>query len=547
MSEPVSDIQRWMDEKPSRGFCVIGKGKACHISRGNDESLCGKLMMPGSRYIDSAETLDFTPCRSCWKIMERESAEIERVGNMAAKLTLGQVRGDIRIGSSTGSAGVPHAIKETTEKGNVPYCSAKMKNPLRSWGPAAEQNPNLDLCAGCSKAVPTGPVKITATEVEIPGLGRTVTAKVITPVNADTNEEKTEEDAMAATAAMNKETQDQAAATVREDIERLPSLIIEGKEEAATELSESIRKDLGQITGTGAAAVKAKLRAELNKVLKDAKKAKADKDKAEKEAAKAAGTAVAVSKETTLEATLKNDEIQALVAKGQEQVKAIAVAKFKGGHTIAETIIRIRTEIQNKDGHPDLNGDTDASKKNTTKVFDGLLEGLPEEGEDEAADAIRAEVESVKKSYRNSIRDVRARYLQALDNSPKEAKKYAYALEAHPDMKPSEAVAEFHGYELRTRAEIARADRERKALEAKKLEEAVKNGELSEEEAAATLNADSEEKTPKELRAAWLKKQEAAFKRQLKVIKAIENAEEQEEALDELTALLTTVRKEIKG
>lgn len=541
-NESVSDIQRWLDEKPSRGFCVIGKGKSCHISRGNDESLCGRPMMPGSRYIDSAETLDFEPCRSCWKIMERESAEIERAGNMAAKLTLGQVRGDIHIGSSTGSGGVPHAIKETTERGNVPYCSAKMKNPLRSWGPAIDQNPNLDLCAGCSKVVPTGPVNVTATEVEIPGLGRSVTAKVITPANADTTE-KTEAKNMAAKATMTKAVQEEVSAQIRADIERLPSLIAEGKEDSAKELSEEIGKQIPSITGTGAAAIKAKLRAELTKAVKDAKAAKAEKGKADK----AAGKEVAVSKETQLETVAGNQKIQALVAKGQERIKELAVTKFKGGFEIAEIILDIRTQIMNKDGHPDLNAESDAARKTTTNVFDGLLEGLPEEGENENADAIRAEVDSIRKSYRNSIRDVRALYLQSLDTSPEEAKKYAYALAAHPDKKPSEAVAEFHGYELRTRAEIARADREMKALEAKKLEEAVKAGEISEEEAAATLNGDVEEKTPKELRAAWLKKQEAAFKRQLKVVKAIENAEEQEEALDELTALLTAIRKEIKA
>ncbi|MFB8107292.1 hypothetical protein ACFC3O_31555 [Streptomyces sp. NPDC056007] len=541
--EPVSDIQRWMDEKPSRGFCVIGKGKSCHISRGNDESLCGKLMMPGSRYIDSAETLDFSPCRSCWKIMERESAGIEKVGNMAGKLTLGQVRGDIRIGSATGSGGVPHAIKETTERGNVPYCSAKLKNPLRSWGPALDQNPQLELCAGCSKVVPTGPVNVTATEVEIPGLGRSVTAKVITPASADTDTTKTKEGTMAAKATMSKAVQEEVAAQVRADIERLPSLIAEGKDDSAKELSEETGKQIQSITGTGAAAIKAKLRAELTKAEKDAKKAKADKEKADK----AAGKEIAVSKETKLEAVVADTAIQALVTKGQNRIKELAVTKFKGGYEIAEIILDIRTRISNKDGYPDLNADSEAAKKTTTTVFDGLLEGLPEEGEDENADAIRAEVESIKKSYRNSMRDVRALYLRSLDNSPEEAKKYAYALEAHPDKKASEAVAEFHGYELRTRAELAKADRERKALERKKIEDAVKAGDMSEEEAEATLNEGGEEKTPKQLRAAWIKKQEAAFKRQVKAIKAIGNAEEQEEALDELTALLTAVRKEIKA
>ncbi|MDX3295125.1 hypothetical protein PV569_15565 [Streptomyces scabiei] len=542
-----------------------GKDMGDHVSY-YAENACGSLtryrFAQGATYATLAEALDAARqggrklCKTCEKAAEAQIAAEAETKNegapVAAKIKLSEVRGDVPVGSATGSNGTVHAIKDVDENGrNVAYCPTKMKTPIRRWGAAMDQNPNLDLCAGCSKVVPTGPVQVTATNVEIPGLGRTVPAKVITPVDADTTTEKTEKDTMAAKTTMDKAAQDKAAEQIRADIERLPSLIAEGKDDSAKELTEAISKAIPTITGTGAAAIKAKLRAEATKAEKDAKKAKADKEKADKAAAKAdkpASKEVAVSKETTLEATLKDTRIQDLVAKGQEQVKALAVSKFKGGHQIAEIILDIRTQIQNKDGHPDLNADTDAAKKNTTKVFDGLLEGLPEEGEDEAADAIRAEVDSIKKSYRNAIKDVRVAYLRSLDNSPEEAKKYAYALEAHPDKKPSEAVAEFHGYELRTRAEIAKADRERKALEKKKIEDAVKAGELSEEEAAASLDGgDDEEKTPKELRAAFVKRMTNSFKKQVKEIKTIENAEEQEEALDELTALLSTLRKELKA
>ncbi|MFC9739166.1 hypothetical protein ACFVKC_14770 [Streptomyces noursei] len=511
MSQGVTDIQRWIDEKPkSRGFCVIGKGKSVHLSRGNDESLCGKMMLSaGSCYIDASDALDYTPCRTCWKIMERESAELEEAGNMAAKLKLSEVRGDIRIGSATGSAGVPHAIKETTGKGNVPYCSAKLKNPLRSWGPALEQNPNLELCAGCSKHVPTGPVKVSATNIEIPGLGRTVAATVITPVDADTTEEKTEKDTMAAKATMTKAVQEEVAAQIRASIERLPSLIAEGKDDSAKELSEEIGKEIPKINGTGAAAIKAKLRAELTKAEKDAKKAKADKDKADKAASKE----IAVSHETSTDAALADDAIAKLVAAGQEKVKNLAVNKFKGGHDIAETILDIRTRILTKEGHPDLNADTDAARKVTAKVFDDLLEGLPEEGEDEAADAIRAEIGSIRTSYRNAIRDVRARYLKTLDHSPEEAEKYKYALEANPELSPSEAVAKFHGYETRTRAEIAKEARDRKkALEAKK----DAGEELSDEETSELAADGKPEATPSEKAKAEAKK----LKRSAKALNA---------------------------
>ncbi|MEU7177018.1 MULTISPECIES: hypothetical protein [Streptomyces] len=548
MAEEVGDIQCWLDEKPSRGFCVIGKGKSCHITRGNDESLCGKLMMDGSRYIDPADTLDYTPCRTCWKIMERESAELEEVGNMAAKLKLSEVRGDIRIGSATGSDGVPHAIKETTGKGNVPYCSAKLKNPLRSWGPALEQNPSLELCAGCSKHVPTGPVNVSATNVEIPGLGRTISATVITPVDADTTEEKTEKDTMAAKATMTKAVQEEVSAQIRGSIERLPSLIAEGKGDSAKELSEEIGKEIPKITGTGAAAIKAKLRAELTKVEKDAKKAKADKEKAEKGAAKGGkkGAVVAISRETSTEAALADKDIKRLIAQGNEKVKELAENKFKGGHQIAEIILDIRTRISNKDGHPDLVADSDAARKSSADVYDRLLEGLPEEGEAEWADAIRAEIGSIKKSARNAMVDVRANYIRSLDNSPEEAEKYKYALEAHPDKKPSEAVAEFHGYELRTRAEIAKANREKKAIEKAKLEEAVKAGEMTEEEAEATLSADGKpEATPEQKATAEAKKLKRSAKALNADIVSTLDDKTKKALKEELEAVLESVKASI--
>ncbi|MFI9206183.1 hypothetical protein [Streptomyces sp. NPDC053048] len=451
---------------------------------------------------------------------------------MASKLKMSEVRGDIRVGAVAGSNTI-HAIREEDGK-NVAYCPTRSKNPIRSWGAAHEQKPHLELCTKCSTLVPTGPVDIREDQVEIPGLGRKVIVRTATPVISDDKETTN-----VAVKSMSKADQEKATEEIRASIERLPVLIGEGKDDAVKELHAEIKTATNKITGTGAAALKAAIRAEVEKVAKEAaEKAKTDK---------AASKEVAVSKETTLEASLADKEISGLVAKGQERVRQLAVSKFKGGHEIAEIILDIRTRVLNKNGHPDLNADSDAAKKNTARVFDDLLEGLPEEGEDEAADAIRAEIGSIKKSYRNAIKDVRANYLKSLDHSPEEAKKYEYALEAHPDLKPSEAVAQFHGYELRTRAEIAKADRERKALEKKKVEEAVEAGELSEAEAAEALSeGDAEEKTPKEIRAAYIKRVTNSWKKHVKEIKAIKDTEEQEEAIDELTALIAVLRKELK-
>ncbi|WP_461005538.1 hypothetical protein [Streptomyces capparidis] len=557
MSESVSDIQRWLDEEPSRGFCVIGKGKSSHISRGNDESLCGRLMLTaGSRYIDPIDSFDYMPCRSCWKIMERESAELEKAGNVAAKLKLSEVRGNVQIGSATGSGGVPHAIKETTESGNIPYCSVKLKNPLRSWGPATDQNPNLELCAACSKVVPTGPVAVSVENSKIPEPGRSIPATVTTPVDADTNEEKTEKDTMAAKATMLKEAQDKAAEEIRADIERLPSLIAEGKDDSAKELADQITTAIQAITGTGAAAIKAKLRAEFQKTKSDAEKAKAEKAKAKAE--KAAPVVLATQD------FMKVEGVPNRIAAAADKVRKVAGEKFARGKEVAEAIFDIRTHILDKDGDPDLTARSDQAKKAATKVYDTVLEGLPEEGTDENADIIREAIGDIKKDVRNAMTDVLVGYVRSLDTTPDdpeelkvveaERARFKKALEAFPDMKPSDAINAYYekagkALPTQTRAEIARANREKKALERKKIEEAVAAGEISPEEAEATLSADGkeEEKSPRELRAEWVKKTEKAFKRQIKAIAALEDPAEQEEALDELTALLTAMRKELKA
>lgn len=72
-----NELSEWLDGSKSRSFVRIGKGKSAHLSKGNDESLCGRLMFEGSAYIDSEDVANMgNICASCWKIMEKESGEI---------------------------------------------------------------------------------------------------------------------------------------------------------------------------------------------------------------------------------------------------------------------------------------------------------------------------------------------------------------------------------------------------------------------------------------------------------------------------------------
>ncbi|MBD0712565.1 hypothetical protein [Streptomyces sp. CBMA370] len=364
----------------------------------------------------------------------------------------------------------------------------------------------------------------------IPGLGK----------NARPATEDKEAPVMAETTTA-PDTRDAQVEEIRASLERLPSLIIEGNTEGADTLKTEIETAISALKGKGVAALKAQLRKERGEKIEAAEKEAAEADKP--------STAVATL-ETSAEVAASDEEIKKLIAKGNERVKALAVNKFKGGHEIAEIIFDIRRRIKTADGYLDLNADTDAGRKESGKVYDALLEGLPEEGEDEAADAIRAEIGSIRKGARNAMVDVRANYLKSLDNSPEEAALWQHALDAAPELKPSEAVAQFHKFELRTRAEIAKENRQAKALaEARRKELAAKveAGELSEEDAAAELEGSEDgEKSEKEKATDAIEKLKKSAVRLAKNAKKITDENEREDILEALTAALAEIRKTIK-
>ncbi|MDJ0462000.1 hypothetical protein [Streptomyces sp. H27-C3] len=439
---------------------------------------------------------------------------------------------------SMGTGKVVHAAQDAD---TVTLCGKPFKVVKLAHSPFV-------TCSACGKkaAILTAP-KLSEIDIDtIPGLGKNAR-----PVTA----EKEVPD-MAATAKMDKAAQDKAAEEIRTDIERLPSLIAEGKADAATELQAEIKAAYEAITGTGAAGVKAKLRAEANKAVKDAEKAVKDAEKAKAAKAPAAEVEILGTKDFT-----KVEGVPERITAAAEMVKEVAAQKFARGKEVAEAIFDIRSHILDKEEDPDLTARSDQAKKASTSVYDTVLAGLPEEGTNESADIIREAIGDIKKDVRNAMGDVVVGYVRSLDTTPEdpeelkvveaERAKFKKALDANPDLKPSEAIYKHYekaGKALpsQTRAEIAKANREKKALEAKKIKDAVDAGELSEEEAEAALSG-AAEKSPKELRAAWIKKTETAFKKQIKAVREIEDAEEQEAELDTLTALLANVRKEIKG
>ncbi|MFG2183062.1 hypothetical protein ACGFLS_30685 [Streptomyces abikoensis] len=685
----MNDIQRWLDESRSRTFCVIGKGKCAHLSRGNDESLCGKLMLDGSRYVGAQDVPDYAPCRTCWKIMERESAELEKgrdavasegrykvsltrpvmefldgtscmqgdeepeiraellalsrrvngtevgwvsfetlgwlcdyirtwaegmeddadpgeqraafaalkkigaiyaqakeegaaaVAETQGKLKLSEVRGDIRVGSVNGSGGTIHAIKDIDANGrNVPYCSIKSKNMLRSWGPAHEQKATLELCAQCSKHVPTGAVEITEETVAIPGLDRTVTRRVAKPATGDdnTNNANGEDPAMAAktSGTMTKATQNEVSEAIRANIARLASMDGEGTAEGAEALREEIRKATEGITGRGAAGIKATLRAEADKAMETATAA-TKPDAEEKSDAEEEPGAEVVSLAT--KSVEEIADFAKLVEIGAQRVREAATESFEKGRAVGEVQHAMRLGSTDKDGDPDLNARQDITKKGAGRIYELVLANLPEEGADPDADVIRERIGTIQTDARRAMQTIQPEYVRSLDVEPdpkaEDYEEQKATLEAHrarfhnalkmfpadfmvddeEDGKPvkrpikwSERIFDYYekkGKPLRryTRAEEAAQKRAIKRSQKAQLEAAVEAGEITQEEADATLNPGA---TPEEVKEKADKRAKSAFLRLVDEAKKLESEEEKTARLDELASLLADFRKELK-
>ncbi|MFJ8386231.1 hypothetical protein ACIQ9Q_17235 [Streptomyces sp. NPDC094438] len=533
----VSNIQRWVDVAPhSRGFCVIGKGKSSHITRGNDESLCGKLMLDGSRYISPMDTLDYKPCRACWKIMERESAELEGAEAVAA-------------------------------------AKAGGRKPVGTF-------PDGEVEAGDLDASDRAAVHALA-----------VKAGLVSNTKKNTDK-KTETTTVATSSTMTKATQNKVAKGIRADIKHLSSLITAGKTEDADTAIAEIRKDTNAITGPEAAALKATLRTEATQAVRDAKAAKKEADKAAKEAEKAAKEAAKAAPKAEVANLATTDldtvkELPALYALGGKKIVEAARAKFAAGAEVAEILVKVRSNILDKDGDPDLGVKQQITRDGAGKLYDLVAQGLPEPGEDAEADVVRDSIDGVKTDARRAARTVTVEYVRSLDNEPDpksktykedrealdaERAKYHNALAMFPEgfqvraddgrpvvdgteydgelrpIKWSERVFEYYeakgkGIARTTRAEqyaLERAEKKRRKAE---LDAAVEAGEISAAERDASLNAPADGKKT----AGPDERLKNAFERQIAEAKKLEDEDAKAVRKDELISLLAQLRKELNS
>jgi len=284
---------------------------------------------------------------------------------------------------------------------------------------------------------------------------------------------------MAATAASKSETAakyERLREEVAAIIERIPSVVEAENAEGVQTLAEEADVLIAQLP--------AKERTALRKLVKDASTAQ------EKPAEKPSADVVKKDKEA---GAVVGTSVDATVKAGSARVFEIAKAKFKGGKEISQIIlVGIRSNIIKPDGLPDLKGDLDISKKKAGEVYSTITDALPEEGVDEDADGVRAELNSIQRSSQNYMGDTLVEYIRALDNSPEEAAKYAKLTEGKPDVKLIDAVAAHYDVKLITRSEIAKAKTARKNELAAK----VAAGEMSQEEADEALSDDKPAKTP---------------------------------------------------
>jgi hypothetical protein len=424
----------------------------------------------------------------------------------AKKLKLKDVRGDIRIGSATGSNGTMHALKPELDADgrNVTYCPTAFKTPVRSFGPAMEQKPEIELCAGCSKVVPTGDVTVTEERVKVPGLNLTVTQKKITPVEGDDKGENDMPAAAKKTASATEPTQDVDAqiSRVHEHVDAIKAAESADAAEANAGQAEDIiaklpTKHRNTLRSTVNEAKKAKL-TELNPApAADAPAAEAPA--AKKTASKAVAKKAAAAPAEVAEDFNKFDGVPKLVKDGVKFVtEGIDLGLKLGnvGERLAHTMLDMRTRIPNPDADnlPDLTSIRKTTKNSHSAVYDEVRKGIADDDverltafssiqratQNKASDVLCDWLESFNGPDREETLTVMRNLfpgavakLEARDAAIAEAKADADVDEAdYPtELKPSDAIRELYadkGVELPKygRTELARIDRRVKKLEA---------------------------------------------------------------------------------
>lgn len=440
----ASDIQRWLDAGTSRRFCMVSKsGTRVHISRGNDESLCGRLMFPdnGAHYCGAQDYPDLYPCAACWKIMEREA---EHLPNLGGGLHEAEASATVDTNSPANSGAGEEGKAMTTYAERIENAEYVLVG--------AGKTPHIKGDEGNGKATACG--KTVKGPAENPDLSKV--CKACTAVIAKAYPLTEETETKGETGDMSTETKG-ADTKTREKIAELTETI-RGLAEAGEDAERAAR--LKDDAETLIKSLPTGERNALRKALDTAFKGGVEGGES------APATAVAKREpkpdlETKDYSTVEG--VTELVGMGAERIREGVAAHAKASSTarsVAEVILDMRLRIHNKNGLPDLKASSQAAKDAAGAMYKAAGEKL--DGTDEE---IRQAVASMVKATQYQMSDVLVGYVRALDNSPEEfAAHFGAVKEAHPDLKPSEAVFTF--YKLSPKSELEKA-KERQA--AKKL------------------------------------------------------------------------------
>lgn len=470
---------------------VVGAGKATHLSLGNDETLCGRFknvsypdMMRGdlcarcdkaalaiaaderrTREADEAVT---THVSSLIESATQDDNDNEGGATMATtKLKMKDVRGDVRVGAVPGAQAI-HALQaEPDDRGrNVPMCATRPKNPVQSWGPAMDQKPELELCAACSKVVPTGEVVVSEEPVKIPGLELTVNQKIITPVQGDDEGEKD------MTPKKNDDTTQVPADDVDGQITRVHEFVDAIK---TAETQDAINALAGQAEDV-ITSLPTKHRTTLRTTVSDAKKARLTELTPHGDAP---ATGAEVARRVSADVADDFNAIEGVPELIKDGVKLFSEGVTLGlklgnvGEKVAHTMLAMRQKITNPDtGLPDLMADRKTTKNAAAEVYAQAKKVVA----DDDVDRHNA-LETLKRATQNKMSDVLVDWVRSFDGPDREESLAVLrelfgdsVADVPEDTKLSEVVYDLYEEKGVTlprygRTELARYDRRVKAIE----------------------------------------------------------------------------------
>jgi len=239
-------------------------------------------------------------------------------------------------------------------------------------------------------------------------------------------------------------------------IERARSLTAADALPSLSELKVETETLISSLSGKGVAAIKASKRAAWSEAEAFALKAI---EAANSEPAAQPSTEVAEH-----DAVMAIEGMPDLIAAGAERIAEGVRLHIKASATamdLARIGLDMWRRIPNKDGNPDLPGDSDRAKKASGMLKTAAAEALREAySEDEGFDVSEA-LEKLWRSVTAYRSDVRAEYLRGLDGDSEEAEverqRFANLLADKPDDVPvSKWVADAYGLSLKGQAEIKR-------------------------------------------------------------------------------------------